>query len=151
MLEIKVGRVLIFVVSQADNVTLLPPVLGKDIPPISPTHVNGDKRSGVDVFKEERGREGRGKPFPKEVSRVFCSKINIWLLVCRLEASLAQILDEVGQLGADVFQYKMELAEQGFCIQVKLIQRAGMTNLTIESLQDTRFKCLKQLTSAWRK
>lgn len=40
---------------------ILSTVLGKEIPPISPNIVNGKKRSGVDVFKEERGREERSE------------------------------------------------------------------------------------------
>ncbi|EGG07532.1 uncharacterized protein MELLADRAFT_85646 [Melampsora larici-populina 98AG31] len=72
-------------------------VLGKDIPPISPTTVIGKKRSGVDVFKEERGREAR---------------------ICQLEKSIAQILEEVGQLSADVLQAKTQLEVQEHKIQI---------------------------------
>ncbi|EGG05592.1 uncharacterized protein MELLADRAFT_87857 [Melampsora larici-populina 98AG31] len=72
-------------------------VLGKDIPSISPTTVNGKKRSGVDVFKEERGREER---------------------ICRLESSITQILQDVGQLSADVLHAKMQLEDQAQKIQM---------------------------------
>lgn len=118
ILETQVCICSLLVLSQTDNVVILSQVLGKDIPPISLNILTGKKRSGVDVFKEERGREERSEHHLSQPLSSSPAQRSICVSsVCRLESSIAQVSEEIGQLSADVLQAKMQLEDHGSCPQ----------------------------------
>ncbi|KAH9818310.1 hypothetical protein DFH28DRAFT_925802 [Melampsora americana] len=72
-------------------------VIGNDIKPISFfTSKNGPKKSGVDIFQEERKREDR---------------------ICVLEDSVSRMVDKFEMSVADVFRYEKRHEEQDHAIR----------------------------------